>query len=124
MSKFWKTKNKENLSTLKNIVLLDAYKTQMDKIIFLLNTMNKKIDGMKKMLEKEGEKESQKILKIKEKIISILNQHKNLSSSELSMLMGLSRTRCNEYLKKLEREGIVKGIRVGKKKIYRLKNFI
>jgi DNA-binding Lrp family transcriptional regulator len=59
---------------------------------------------------------------MKKEIISLLKKHKNLSSSQLSKLIGLSRTRCNEYLKELEREEIAENITVGRKKIYRLRN--
>jgi DNA-binding transcriptional ArsR family regulator len=105
--------------------MFDAYKTQMEEVISLLKNLNRKIDGIRKILEKrEKVKESQKILETKEKIISILKEHKSISPSELSKLIGLSRTRCNEYLKKLENEGLLKSIRVGKKKVYRLKEFI
>ncbi len=58
-----------------------------------------------------------------EKIKSLLKRHEKLSSTELSQLMGLSRTRCNEYFKMMERLNVVKSVLVGKEKFYRLKNF-
>ena len=57
-----------------------------------------------------------------DKIISLLKRHEKLSSNELSDLIGLSRTRCNEYFKMLENLGMVKPILVGKKKFYGLKS--
>lgn len=56
-----------------------------------------------------------------EKIMSLLKRHEKLSSSELSDLIGLSRTRCNEYFKIMEKLGMVKPIFVGKEKYYGLK---
>ncbi len=55
-----------------------------------------------------------------ERIISFLQEHKMLSSSQLSRMMGLSRTRCNEYFKQMEDIGIVKGTDDGKEKFYQL----
>jgi len=56
-----------------------------------------------------------------EKIISLLKRHEKLSSTELSDLIGLSRTRCNEYFKMMEKLEMVKPILVGKEKFYGLK---
>ncbi|MEM5802078.1 MAG: winged helix-turn-helix domain-containing protein [Candidatus Aenigmatarchaeota archaeon] len=57
-----------------------------------------------------------------EKIVSFLQEYGKLSSSQLAQLMNLSRTRCNEYFKKMEDLGLVEGIEIGKEKYYRLKN--
>jgi len=56
-----------------------------------------------------------------EDIIPILERKKKLTSTELSDSTGLSRTRCNEYLKLMERLNIVEPFLDGKKKFYRLK---
>ena len=56
-----------------------------------------------------------------EKIRSILKRHERLSSTELSQLIGLSRTRCNEYFKKMESLGMVKSVLDGKEKFYKLR---
>ncbi|MBU5537429.1 MAG: winged helix-turn-helix domain-containing protein [Candidatus Aenigmatarchaeota archaeon] len=55
-----------------------------------------------------------------EQIISLLQDHRMLSSSQLAQMMGLSRTRCNEYFKQMENLGIVKGNDVGKERFYQL----
>jgi len=55
-----------------------------------------------------------------ERIVSFLQEHKMLSSHQLAQMMGLSRTRCNEYFKQMENLGIVKGNDTGKEKFYRL----
>jgi hypothetical protein len=61
--------------------------------------------------------ESKRIDKIK----SLLKRHEKLSSKELSQLIGLSRTRCNEYFKIMERLNIVRPVLVGKEKFYKIK---
>ncbi|MBI2542797.1 MAG: winged helix-turn-helix domain-containing protein [Candidatus Aenigmarchaeota archaeon] len=55
-----------------------------------------------------------------EKIISLLQEYKTLSSFQLAQSIGLSRTRCNEYFKQMEGMGIVKGIDSGKERFYQL----
>jgi len=55
-----------------------------------------------------------------ERIISFLQDHRMLSSSQLAQMMGLSRTRCNEYFKQMEEIGIVKGTDAGKERFYQL----
>jgi predicted nuclease with TOPRIM domain len=57
-----------------------------------------------------------------EKIISILKEHGKLSSIQLSQIMNLSRTRCNEYFRQMEDLGLVEGIVLGKEKFYKLKD--
>ncbi len=56
-----------------------------------------------------------------EKIIQILDRHEKLSSVELGDLTGLSRTRCNEYFKLMEKSGIVEAVSNGKEKYYVLR---
>lgn len=55
-----------------------------------------------------------------ERIVSLLQEHKTLSSSQLSHILDLSRTRCNEYFKQMEKLGIVKGEDLGKERFYHL----
>jgi biotin operon repressor len=57
-----------------------------------------------------------------EKIISILQQHEKLSSIQLSQILNLSRTRCNEYFKQMEELGLVEGVDIGKERYYKLKD--
>lgn len=55
-----------------------------------------------------------------EKIVNILETNGKLSSLQLAHLLGLSRTRANEYLKQMENLGLVEGILIGKEKYYQL----
>ena len=54
-------------------------------------------------------------------ILKLLKEHEKLTSSQLSEMLGLSRTRCNEYFKLMERLGMVEPILMGKEKFYALK---
>lgn len=62
--------------------------------------------------------------KRKKRILELItqSQSKRLTAYELSILLSISRTRCNEYLKELEREGVVKGELEDKKMYYGLAN--
>lgn len=55
-----------------------------------------------------------------ERIITFLQEHKMISSHQLAQMLGLSRTRCNEYFKQMENLGIVNGTDVGKERFYQL----
>ncbi len=57
--------------------------------------------------------------KIKE-IVSLLKEKGSITSLELAKLLGMSRTRANEYLRKMEELGIAKGKFMGKEKWYEL----
>jgi Fic family protein len=93
------------------------------KLIFLMEELNKKFDELKEILAPKF-KSSVVEQKKEEEILTLLNKHKTLTSSQLSGLIGLSRTRCNEYLKKLERKGITESLTIGRRKVYRIKDEI
>ena len=57
-----------------------------------------------------------------DRIRELLKRHEKLSSTELSQLMNLSRTRCNEYFKKMENLGLVKSTLEKKQKFYKLRH--
>ena len=57
-----------------------------------------------------------------ENITSLLEVHEKLSSRDLSELIGLSRTRCNEYFKLMEKLGMVEPVLNERKKFYKLRN--
>lgn len=59
--------------------------------------------------------------KTKEAIKMILQKYGELTPSQLSKLIKLSRTRCNEYLKEMEREGIAVSRIESRKKYYKLR---
>jgi len=57
-----------------------------------------------------------------ERIMSILQENGKLSSMQLAQMMGLSRTRCNEYFRQMEELGLVEGMEIGKEKFYKIKD--
>ncbi len=57
------------------------------------------------------------------RIVDMLRRHEKLTSSQLSQLIGLSRTRCNEYFKDMENLNVVESVVDGREKFYILKNF-
>jgi len=61
--------------------------------------------------------ESKKVETIK----FVLKQHQMLSSIQLAQLLHMSRTRANEYFKKMENMNLVDGVLVGKEKFYKMK---
>jgi predicted ArsR family transcriptional regulator len=69
---------------------------------------------------KKSHPESPVKIKRKREIVELLENHKKLTSMQLSLITGISRTRCNEYLRELEEEGMAKGTVDDKKKFYRL----
>lgn len=107
---------------------------KMDDILFRLREMEKKIESVRRerihdIIEYQkistspgkGKPESMRTLKVKSMIKSLLGEHKKLSSTDLSRLLKLSRTRCSEYLNELSREGVIAYTTVRRKKFYELK---
>jgi len=88
-------------------------------LISMINELTKRVEELEKKIESE-KRESIRKMRVKEQIISLLQEHKRLTSSQLSNIIGLSRTRCNEYLKELSREGLTEGVIVGRQKFYKL----
>lgn len=88
----------------------------------LLSTIKRLSQRLQRLEEKiDGETEdSIRKAKVREQVLSLLQQHKRLSSSQLGDLVGLSRTRCNEYLRELSIQGLTEGVIVGRQKFYKL----
>ena len=96
-----------------------------ETLIQKIKSLEKQIDSMKESSQREysikkSHPESHVKIKRKKEIMKLLESHKKLTSTQLSIITGISRTRCNEYLRELEEQGITKGIIDNKKKFYRL----
>jgi response regulator of citrate/malate metabolism len=98
--------------------------TQLNTEVSKLN--DPKVDNLLKRIEKleetlgETEDEGIRKGKIKDQTLALLQQHKKLTSSQLSNLIGLSRTRCSEYFRELTREGRTEGVIINRQKYYKL----
>lgn len=103
---------------------------KLEDVLFKIAEMDKKIEALRhdrmkefvEMKEFNPNETSDSIRKIKMKtmIKSLLGEHKKLTASELSKLINLSRTRCSEYLKEMERKGLVTGTNVRRQRFYEL----
>jgi len=103
------------------VVMQKKEVTQKDEFVAKLNELTQRISVIEEKMNDENEKEDGvRKNKVKEQIISLLKQHKKLSSYELSNLVNLSRTRCNEYFRELLKEGLTEGVIIGKQKYYKL----
>jgi len=82
------------------------------------------LEEIKQLLQKTPiESEAQSLTKkdkIKEAIKMILRKKGKMTSEDLAEVVGLSRTRCNEYLKEMERNKEAKSEIVNRKKYYKL----
>lgn len=111
----------------KGNILYEKDETILEKI----KELDRKIDVIGESLQRESfqkepininHPESPVKTRRKRGIIKLLESNKKLTSTQLSIITGISRTRCNEYLRELEEEGIAKGTVDDKKKFYRLIN--
>lgn len=91
-----------------------------EEIISEVKELARKKHIIEAIEEKMDEKLSVVEMKRIKKITGLLEQHERLSSMQLAQLMDMSRTRCNEYFKLMERLRMVEPVLIGKEKFYRL----
>ena len=103
-----------------NKITVIAQKQSMQPIDRLSERLNEKLNELRQLFESSEQKLTIVERKRMEEIAQALHKHQKLSSTQLSQLIGLSRTRCNEYFKRMESMGIVEPVLVGKEKFYRL----
>ena len=110
---------------------LGMLEQKMDDILIKLKELERKVESVRRERitdfidsaskeRKEAPKEGARKLKVKGMIRSLLEQHGKLTSYDLSRMLKLSRTRCSEYLKEFERNGMVEGETVRRKRFYSL----
>ena len=126
----FKNKNEEQENLQKIVKLLDMRYAQLAIEIERLKNLSQKIDKMETKLmaiddtiSSTGIKLQQRTIsvKTKEAIRMILQKYSEITPSQLSKLIKLSRTRCNEYLKQMEDEGSAMSRTVSRKKFYTLR---
>ena len=88
--------------------------TEVDELVARIEKLERQFQGQNNAVETVRQN------KVKEQIISALKENKKLTANELGNLIGLSRTRSNEYLRRLAKEGVAEGIIIGRQKYYRL----
>jgi len=95
---------------------------RIDEIFREMRKVDKKVEELKSSLLPLSRSKSDSIrkLKMKRMIIELLNKHKRMTASDLSVRLNLSRTRCSEYLTELERTGVARGVVVSRQKFYEL----
>ena len=124
---FFKKKSEEEKSKELMIKQLDLRYAQVAIELERLKSLDKKIDriterlkAIDSVIETEGVQipSQTKSAKTIEAIKLILDKHGDMTSSDLSKLIKLSRTRCNEYLREMEDLGILVSKINSRKKIY------
>jgi len=89
---------------------------KIDKIESNLRTINEIISASGITLQRRTVS-----VKTKEAIRLILQKYREVTPYQLSKLIKLSRTRCNEYLKQMEDEGLAISRTLSRKKFYSLR---
>jgi DNA-binding Lrp family transcriptional regulator len=109
---------------------LDLRYAQLAIEIESLKNLNQKIDRMESKLRGIDDVISESgitlqrrtvSVKTKEAIRMILQKYREITPSQLSKLIKLSRTRCNEYLKQMEDDGMAISRTLSRKKFYSLR---
>jgi DNA-binding transcriptional ArsR family regulator len=95
---------------------------RLDDISKFTQSVEKKMEELKSSIAPLSRSKSDSIRKLKMKrvVIELLNKHKRMNASDLSVRLNLSRTRCSEYLTELEKAGVTKGVILSRQKFYEL----
>jgi|YelNatPaOPRAMG01_1025707.scaffolds.fasta_scaffold120314_2 DNA-binding transcriptional regulator GbsR (MarR family) len=93
---------------------------RIDDVYDLAKNLEKNLEDLRASLVPLSRSKTDSIrkMKIKRMILEYLQKHKRMTASELSMKLDLSRTRCSEYLSEMEKEGVLKGVVISRKKFY------
>jgi response regulator of citrate/malate metabolism len=99
-------------------------RSEVNQVLLKVGELDSKIESMRQDMYEDfrsrSAKDSIRTSKMKKMIRMLLQEHGKLTSSQLSELINLSRTRCNEYLKEMETENEIKGTVVHRQKFYGL----
>ena len=126
----FKSEDKEKKILRENIKKLDVKYAKIAIELERLKKLSEKIDkiesklkGLDDIIASGGMSLQPRTIavKTKEAIKLILQKYGKVTASELSKLIKLSRTRCNEYLKEMEEEGILLSVIDSRKKLYSLR---
>lgn len=126
----FKNKDEEQENLQRIVKLLDMRYAQLAIEIERLKNLGQKIDRLESKLlaiddtiSSTGIKLQQRTISVKTKdaIRMILQKYNEITPAQLSKLLKLSRTRCNEYLKQMEDEGTTMSRIDSRKKFYSLR---
>jgi biotin operon repressor len=126
----FKNKDEEQENLQRIVKLLDMRYAQLAIEIERLKNLGQKIDRIESKLmaiddtiSSTGIKLQQRTISVKTKdaIRMILQKYNEITPAQLSKLIKLSRTRCNEYLKQMEEEGTTMSRVESRKKFYSLR---
>ncbi|MFH1473360.1 MAG: winged helix-turn-helix transcriptional regulator [Candidatus Aenigmatarchaeota archaeon] len=127
---FFKSKDEEKDSIETLLKQLDMRYAQIAIEIERLKGLNQKIDKIESNLRSVNDVISASgitlqrrtvSVKTKEAIRLILQKYREITPYQLSKLIKLSRTRCNEYLKQMEDDGLTISKTLSRKKFYSLR---
>jgi response regulator of citrate/malate metabolism len=130
LGSIFKLKRNEKDVLSETIRQMDVNYVKMVYELEKVKNLNRKIDALNSKMRAFEEvastsgieiKPQTMTVKTKDVIKLILQKHQELTSSELSKIIKLSRTRCNEYLKEMENEGILTSKINCRKKLYSLR---
>jgi len=98
-------------------------KERLDEISEKISHLHERIDLIegKKPVATKSSADGIKKSRIKKIIENSLKEHGKLTAYDLGQMLSLSRTRCSEYLKEMERAGIVKGATSSRKRYYEIR---
>ena len=125
-----KPKQEKPLGLEEIVKRLDLQYTQIAYELEKLRNLSKKIQKIEsrlKAIEELIKSDGIKIrpitpsTKTKETIKTLIKKYKMLTAAELGKLIKLSRNRCSEYLKSMEKEGILISRKKSRKKYYMLR---
>jgi len=126
----FRSKNGKNDDVSNSIQRLDAQYVRISMEFEKLKNLERKIDKLEsKLREVRGLVDSRPAVlptnvrssKTKAAIKIILQKHGEMGSRQLAKIIKLSRTRCNEYLKEMEREGELVSRVESRKKLYKIR---
>ena len=109
-----------NMYTMQVALELEAIKKLSNKF----DDINERLTNLEKRISGEFENKSNFVpLTVKNKgaIKLIIQRYGEMTSSKLSNIIKLSRTRCNEYLVEMEKDGILVSEMRGKQKFYKIR---
>jgi len=130
LSNIFRSKNGKKAELDNSLQRLDAQYARISMEFEKLRNLERKIEKLdSKLREVKGMLDNKPAIlptnvrssKTKEAIKLILKKYGELSSAQLAKLIKLSRTRCNEYLKEMEREGDLVSRVESRKKLYKIR---